>query len=159
MLGVANNIVIAIVATKNDLVDEPSTAEIVPAGRAKELASSVGAIFIDTSARNDENVNLLFQQVAEQVLYVREKERVNGTGDYDMSSIPVTPGASINEHGSGNGNVGDGQQSSAYQSGLGQQSSAYQSFNIEGEGDKKLPHYEKMAFAKSQKWGSVSEEV
>lgn len=95
----ANNIVIAIVATKNDLVDEPTTAELVPTGRAKELASSVGAIYIDTSARNDENVNLLFQQVAEQVLYVREKERINGTGDYDMSSIPVTPGASINEHG------------------------------------------------------------
>eukprot|EP00986_Skeletonema_menzelii_P006016 scaffold2269_cov149-Skeletonema_menzelii.AAC.14 len=67
--------------------------------------------------------------------------------------------ASINEHGSGNGNLGDGQQSSAYQSGLGQQSSAYQSFNIEGEGERKLPHYEKQAFAKSQKWGSVSEEV
>ena len=38
--------------------------------------------------------------------------------------------------------------------GDGQQSSAYQSFNIEGEGERKLPHYEKQAFAKSQKWGA-----
>ncbi|KAL7447036.1 hypothetical protein ACHAXM_011568 [Skeletonema potamos] len=51
----------------------------------------------------------------------------------------------INEHGDG-GNDGDGQQSSAYQS-----------FNIEGE--KSLPHYERQTFAKSQKWGSVSEDV
>lgn len=30
---------------------------------------------------------------------MREKERINGMGDDDMISIPVTPGASINEHG------------------------------------------------------------
>jgi hypothetical protein len=59
--------------------------------------------------------------------------------------------ASINEHGVGGGGRDNGD---------GQQSSAYQSFNIEsGEGEKSQPHYEKQAFAKSQKWGSISEDV
>jgi len=74
---------------------------------------------------------------------VLERERLKKQGG-------VNKMASINEHGGGhNVNAGDGQQSSAYQS-----------FNIEGEGDsRKLPHYEKQAFAKSQKWGSASEDV
>lgn len=62
--------------------------------------------------------------------------------------------ASVNEHhqqqhGTNNGNGGDGQQSSAYQS-----------FNIEsGEGEKSQTHNEKQAFAKSQKWGTNNEDV
>lgn len=98
----ANNIVLAIAATKNDLADEPTTSELVPPQKAQELAASAGAIFIDTSARNDENVNLLFQQVAERVLFVRQHSRSSGLGggeDGHMNSIPVTPGASVNELG------------------------------------------------------------
>lgn len=76
---------------------------------------------------------------------VLERERLKKQGG-------VNKMASINEHGGGhhvNNNAGDGQQSSAYQS-----------FNIEGEDNsRKLPHYEKQAFAKSQKWGSASEDV
>eukprot|EP00985_Skeletonema_marinoi_P010387 scaffold4881_cov201-Skeletonema_marinoi.AAC.4 len=72
---------------------------------------------------------------------VLERERLKKQGGVNKMT-------SINEHG---GNVTNAD---------GQQSSAYQSFNIEGEGEKKLPHYEKQAFAKSQKWGaSVSEDV
>lgn len=98
----AGNIVIAIAATKSDLMDEPTTEKscIVPPSQAMELAKSMDAIFVDTSARNDENVNLLFQKVAERVLLVREQARSRGLDvKGGMDSIPVTPGASINEHG------------------------------------------------------------
>lgn len=97
----AGNIVIAIAATKNDLVDEPTmnTSSLVPPAKARELAQSVDGIFIDTSARNDENVNLLFQRVAERVLHVREYARNHGLEADGIGAIPVTPGASINEQG------------------------------------------------------------
>ena len=52
----------------------------------------MNAIFVDTSARNNENVNLLFQKVAERVLQVREE--ADG-----VHAIPVTPGASVDEYG------------------------------------------------------------
>ena len=64
---------------------------------------------MDTSARNDENVNLLFQKVAERVLLIREDhardrelgaaEVADGYGGGVYGAIPVTPGASIDEHG------------------------------------------------------------
>mmetsp|Transcript_13149 Transcript_13149/g.24715 ORF Transcript_13149/g.24715 Transcript_13149/m.24715 type:complete len:339 (-) Transcript_13149:145-1161(-) len=106
----AGSIVIAIAATKYDLIDEPTIekSSLVPTSYAKELANSIDAIFIDTSARNDENVNLLFQKVAERVLLVREQAKnrgmdVVGGGGVGMMkmdhTIPVTPGASMNEHG------------------------------------------------------------
>jgi len=71
----------------------------VPPAIARELAQSVDGIFIDTSARNDENVNLLFQRVAERVLHVREYARNHGLEADGIGAIPVTPGASINEQG------------------------------------------------------------
>lgn len=98
----AGNIVIAIAATKSDLLHDANYSNsIVSEKEARELAESVNAIYIDTSARNDENVNLLFQKVAERVLLIRERARirgleVNGNG---VDSIPVTPGASVNEYG------------------------------------------------------------
>jgi hypothetical protein len=97
----AGNIVIAIAATKNDLMEEVATTEtsFVSSARAKELSQSVNGIFIDTSARNDENVNLLFQKVAERVLHVREQAKNLGLESDGAYAIPVTPGASINENG------------------------------------------------------------
>lgn len=95
----AGSIVIAIAATKNDLIEEPAAEAFVPAAQAMELSQSVNAIFVDTSARNDENVNLLFRKVAERVLYVREQERNMGLEADGAHTIPVTPGASIDEHG------------------------------------------------------------
>jgi hypothetical protein len=97
LYNTAGNIVIAIAATKNDLVHEPTTEKslLVPSAEARELADSVGGIFIDTSARNDENVNLLFQKVAQQVLLVRNQ----GLEADGIDAIQVTPGASINKFG------------------------------------------------------------
>lgn len=96
----AGNIVIAIAATKNDLLEEPANeSSFVPSIQAKNLSQSVNGIFIDTSARNDENVNLLFQKVAERVLSVREQARNMGLEANGIYAIPVTPGASINENG------------------------------------------------------------
>lgn len=99
---IAGNIVIAIAATKSDLLHDTNYSNsLVSEKEARELAESVNAIYIDTSARNDENVNLLFQRVAERVLLIRERARirgleVNGNG---VDAIPVTPGASVNEYG------------------------------------------------------------
>jgi hypothetical protein len=106
-LYIAGNIVIAIAATKYDLVDRPNIpkSSLVPPSQARELAKSIDAIFVDTSARNDENVNLLFQKVAERVLLVREQAK-NRRSDVEgvVDAIPVTPRASMNE----NGKVGKG---------------------------------------------------
>ncbi len=96
----AGNIVIAIAATKSDLLEEPTLeGSFVSPLEAKELSQSVNGIFIDTSARNDENVNLLFQKVAERVLHAREQARKLGLEADGVYAIPVTPGASINENG------------------------------------------------------------
>lgn len=120
----AGNIVIAIASTKSDLITDNSynnidsngnTSElqehqqsspsaganennkIIPKEEVEALAASIGAIFIDTSAKNNSNVNHLFQQVAERVLYVRECAKSNGfTGE---NGIPVTPGACVDDNG------------------------------------------------------------
>lgn len=91
---VSGEMALAIAATKSDLADEPSTREIVPASQAKELATKVGAIFIDTSARNNSNVNLLFQRISERVLFLREQTKLNGNNE-ENSII----GASVNDEG------------------------------------------------------------
>lgn len=90
---VTGEMALAIAATKSDLADEPSTREIVPASHAKELATKVGAIFIDTSARNNSNVNLLFQRISERVLFLREQAKFNGSHEENS----VTVGASVND--------------------------------------------------------------
>lgn len=90
---------LAIAATKSDLADELSMAEIVPASEAKDFAAEVGAIFVDTSARNNSNVNLLFQRISERVLFLREEAKYNGTSE--ESSLIGTPGAPGNEESKG----------------------------------------------------------
>lgn len=112
-LSQAGSIVIAIAATKYDLINDPTTqkSSLVPTSHARELAKSIDAIFVDTSARNDENVNLLFQKVAERVLWMREQAKSRGLlldgsggssgggGGGGVDAMPVTPRASMNEHG------------------------------------------------------------
>lgn len=83
----AGSIVIAIAPTKCDLLLRVRPA--VPVNEAEALAQALGAIFVETSAKDNYGVTTLFQKVAERVLRFRE----NGT------ELPVTPGASVNEKG------------------------------------------------------------
>ena len=70
-----------------------TTKPAVPLQEAEALANALGAIFIETSAKDNFGVTALFQKVAERVLWFRD----NGTGG--ASALPVTPGASVNEQG------------------------------------------------------------
>lgn len=95
----AGSIVIAIAGTKTDLTYTALSDTLVPTIDAEQLAASLGAIFVDTSAKTNSNVNDLFQRVAERVLQFRENARREGTdangSGAGYGGIPVTPGASI----------------------------------------------------------------
>jgi len=94
----AGSIVIAIAATKTDLSQTADATTLVPPNEAQDVANALGAIFVDTSAKSNSNVQVLFQRVAERVLQFREnarREGMNGT----PGAIPVTPGASIDKTG------------------------------------------------------------
>ena len=58
-----DNIVIAIVATKTDWVE----ANEVPLKTAKAYAQSLGALYMQTSAKEGTGINQLYQQIAEQL--------------------------------------------------------------------------------------------
>lgn len=73
----ADGIVLAVCATKCDLENGPADTY-----HAEALAAEVGAMFMKTSAKDNVNVNELFEQVAEQVLRVQQND--------DGSIIPVT---------------------------------------------------------------------
>ena len=75
-------IVIAIAACKCDLPATPGLQE-----EARRLADTCGAIYIETSAKNNTGVHDLFSHTAERVLQW-QAESINGTG----LSIPVTTG-------------------------------------------------------------------
>uniref|UniRef100_A0A7S4K342 Uncharacterized protein n=1 Tax=Odontella aurita TaxID=265563 RepID=A0A7S4K342_9STRA len=96
----AGSIVIAIAATKSDLMHCTDPSTLVPTSEAEELAAALEAIFVDTSAKDDNNVELLFRRVAERVLQFRENAK-RGVSSVHGDGIPVTPGASID----GKGNV------------------------------------------------------
>lgn len=61
---------------------------------AKELSKALDLIFVDTSSRDDENVDYLFQKVAEKVLLIKQLENDSSSG-LQRGNIPVTPGASV----------------------------------------------------------------
>jgi len=64
----------------------------------EELAAHMGAIFVPTSAKNNENVTDLFSQVAERVLQFQKKNKYSAA----PNNIPVTLGSSgggMNDHG------------------------------------------------------------
>ena len=58
------NIVKAVVATKTDWVENNA----VESKRAKAYAQSVGALFMQTSAKTGNNINKLYQTIAEEML-------------------------------------------------------------------------------------------
>ena len=90
----AGSIVLAIAATKNDLIPYTDAETLVPAKEAEELAAALGAIYVDTSAKTNDNVNDLFRRVSERVLRFREHAR-KGLIKTNRD-IPVTPGATAN---------------------------------------------------------------
>lgn len=94
----AGSIVIAIAATKSDLMHRTDPSTLVPTSEAEELAAALEAIFVDTSAKDDSNVDLLFRRVAERVLQFRENAK-RGVSSGQGDGIPVTPGASIDVKG------------------------------------------------------------
>lgn len=64
-------IVIGICATKSDLMQNADTSE------AEQLAEEIGAIFCVTSAKDNTNVNLFFESVAERVLEIQQEDPGN----------------------------------------------------------------------------------
>jgi small GTP-binding protein len=74
----AGRIVLAMCATKCDLSTHPDTSA------AEQLAEETGAMFLTTSAKNNENVTELFEQVAERVLQLQKQN--------SGIDIPVTLG-------------------------------------------------------------------
>lgn len=65
----ADGIIIALCATKGDLL---TTAEDTVKGEV--LAAEIGALFMCTSAKDNMNVNELFQKVTERVLHLQQTE-------------------------------------------------------------------------------------
>jgi small GTP-binding protein len=65
----AGRIVMAMCATKCDLSITPRPDTTL----AEELAQETGAMFLTTSAKHNENVTLLFEQVAERVLQFQKQ--------------------------------------------------------------------------------------
>lgn len=63
-----SRIVIGICATKSDLVRDADTSEV------EQLAEQAGAIFFPTSAKDNTNVHLLFERIAERVLEIQQED-------------------------------------------------------------------------------------
>lgn len=78
----AGSIVICICACKADLLPP-----VIPQEEVTALAFAMGALFVETSSKENTNVALLFRRVTERVL---EYQQQPGT-----RPIPVTPGAKM----------------------------------------------------------------
>lgn len=88
----AGRIVLAMCATKCDLSTNPDTSA------AEQLAAETGAMFLTTSAKSNENVTELFEQVAERVLQFQKQN--------SGIDIPVTLGTtSVDAEMNGNLNM------------------------------------------------------
>jgi GTPase SAR1 family protein len=84
-IGIApgrRQMVLAVVACKSDLPASPGLQE-----EARRLAASMGAIYIETSAKENINVGELFHAVSEQVLQTYQDSIAAGIAE---PSIPVT---------------------------------------------------------------------
>jgi small GTP-binding protein len=79
----AGGIVLAMCATKGDLAAHPDTAP------AEELAQATGSMFMTTSAKDNTNVTVLFEKVAERVLQFQKQQ--------SGLPIPVTLGTTAVE--------------------------------------------------------------
>jgi small GTP-binding protein len=67
--------VVAIAALKVDLLECGEKEEMVPQREVEALADTLGVIYVPTSAKSNQNVGLLFQTVAEDVLRRRRQAR------------------------------------------------------------------------------------
>jgi small GTP-binding protein len=93
----AGSIVLAIAATKIDLIPVTEEENLVLRKEGEELAQALGAVFVDTSAKTNTNVEELYRLVSERVLRFREHAR---KGLIKVKrNIPVTPGATAGEVG------------------------------------------------------------
>mmetsp|Transcript_8718 Transcript_8718/g.18279 ORF Transcript_8718/g.18279 Transcript_8718/m.18279 type:complete len:319 (+) Transcript_8718:98-1054(+) len=71
------DIIIAIAALKTDLlIGVNAPASVVLEQEVEQLAATLGAIYVPTSAKIDQNVNELFQRVADKVLEHRKSIRL-----------------------------------------------------------------------------------
>jgi small GTP-binding protein len=78
----AGSIVICICACKSDLA-----LRVVPRTEVEALGSATGALVMETSAKEDTNVALLYRRVTERVLEYQQQP--------GSRPIPVTPGAKM----------------------------------------------------------------
>lgn len=79
-------VVVAIAALKADLLEDDNnksaeTDGFVPEGEAEQLADALGVMYVPTSAKNNYNVNALFQRVADRVLENRKEARIHKLND------------------------------------------------------------------------------
>jgi GTPase SAR1 family protein len=94
-----NNVVIAIVALKIDLLDDYpyKGGEVVPEYEVEQLAQTLNVMYIPTSAKLDINVMSLFSRVAEEVLERRKQQREGsgseGGGGYGLNGGTTLTGA------------------------------------------------------------------
>lgn len=109
-------IFVALVSTKSDLeyeslsssgmeVPEGQTTKTVSELEARQYAHSIGAIYVATSAKDNDNVTYIFSKVAEGVLRQREQARLNAS----MESSSGPGGISANQGGSDMRNCGSKQ--------------------------------------------------
>lgn len=84
-------------STNNNISAAASIMTPAPHGYQQGSGSGNGQVLhVHTSARKDENVELVFQKVAEEVLFVREQERTafiygGKYKHYSTSTSPITP--------------------------------------------------------------------
>jgi small GTP-binding protein len=87
----AGRIVLAMCATKCDLSTHPDTSA------AEELAEETGAMFLTTSAKSNENVTELFEQVAERVLqFQKQNSGINIPVTLGTTSVDAETNGSLN---------------------------------------------------------------
>ena len=60
------NIILAIVGNKNDLLEEEGQGDFVDEGEAREFAAKLGALFYTISAKKNYGINDLFLQIAKK---------------------------------------------------------------------------------------------
>jgi small GTP-binding protein len=78
-------LVIAVCATKCDLVQNPDFSE------AEQLAQSVGALFFTTSAKDNTNVTSVFEKVTERVFQVEREDPDSIKVSFTPRSAPGSP--------------------------------------------------------------------
>jgi len=92
----AGSIVLFIAANKSDLIPSSDKSSLVSPKEGEDLAAEMGAIYMDTSAKTNDNVEELFRRVSERVLQIRE---ISKQSWLNSGSIQVTPGKTVDQAG------------------------------------------------------------